>query len=67
MTKCIKSTKIENNETLSNTTTSNRSGVLHPEAVYYTPKEVINEIEVKTIIKNPEYNHGNKKKDKNKR
>ena len=37
---------------------------LPPETVYYTPQEVINEIEVKSIIGNPEYNHGNKKKNK---
>ena len=44
---------------------------LPTEAVYYTPQEAINEIELKSIIGNPEYNpeynHGNKKKDKNKR
>ena len=41
------------------------------EAVYYTPKEVVSEIELKSIIGNPEYNpeynHGIKKKSKNKR
>ena len=40
---------------------------LPTEAVYYTQQEVISEIELKSIIGNPEYNHGNKKKDKNKR
>ena len=39
---------------------------LPTEAVYYTPKVVISEIELKSIIGNPEYNYGNKKKDKNK-
>ena len=38
---------------------------LPTEAVYYTPHEIINEIEVKSIIKNPPYY--DKKKDKNKR
>ena len=38
---------------------------LQTEAVYYTPQKVINEIEVKSIIKNPPYN--DKKKNKNKR
>ena len=41
-----------------------------PEAVYYTPKGVISEIELKSIIGNPEYdpeyNHGKKTKCKNK-
>ena len=38
---------------------------LPTEAVYYTPQEVINEIEVKSIIGNPEWkqnDNGNKKK-----
>lgn len=34
------------------------------EAVYYTPQKVIEEIEVKLIIRNPPYY--DKKKDKNK-
>ena len=38
---------------------------LPTEAVYYTPKGVISEIELKSIIKNPEYNHGNKKETSN--
>ena len=38
---------------------------LPTDTVYYTPQEVINEIEVKSIIKNPPYY--DKKKDKNKR
>ena len=38
---------------------------LPTEAVYYTPQEVINEIELKSIIGNPPYN--DKKKDKNKK
>ena len=38
---------------------------LPTEAVYYTPKGVISEIEFKSIIGNPHYN--DKKKDKNKR
>ncbi len=58
MKKCIKSTKNENNETLPYTP-------LPPETGYYTPQEVINEIELKSIIGNPLYY--DKKKDKNKR
>ena len=38
---------------------------LPTEAVYYTPKGVISEIELKSIIGNPPYY--DKKKDKNKR
>ena len=37
---------------------------LPTEAVYYTPQEVINEIEVKSIIKNPPYYDKNKNKNK---
>ena len=59
MTKCIKSTKNENNETLPYTAPSDI------ETVYYTPQEVINEIELKSIFGNPEWkqnDNGNKKK-----
>ena len=49
----------ENNETLPYTPP------LPTDAVYYTPQEVINEIELKSIIGNPPYN--DKKKDKDKR